>query len=394
MATNSDDRVILDNATLWIGDGSTYHGHVTLSGGRIASVAAGRFSGEGRVIDLEGKALSPGLIDLMVLGGFGRSILHNDPLDIARHYVRHGVTSCLFCGGLLPWNHIVRVAQNVRRAMQVDATDASRVLGMYMEGPFVLPHLAGGGMRENALPPTFENVRRIINDFGDAIRMVNVAPGLENDRGAIQQLRSAGTIVSMAHSDAPSDRVIACLRAGTSTLGHVWNNNRGRIGDSGVQQPTIEHVALTDDRIRTIHMICDGTHVHPVMVNLVLRCRGLEALCIVTDCNQRTGCPDGPFTRDDGQMFYKKDGVCRKAANNGLAGSATLLPDALRNFISFTGTPPQEAIRTVTFNPAASLGLEDQIGLIAPGHTADLLAWDRGMSITQIWRKGVACNPA
>jgi len=390
----STSRLVLDNAELWIGDGSTYSGYVTICDGLIETVAPGRYSGHDPVINLEGQALSPGLIDLMVLGGFNKGILHDDPKEIARQYVHHGVTSCQFSGGMLPWEQIQRVARNVRDAMQRDATDACRVLGLYMEGPFILPHRAGGALSINALLPTRDCVSRIIDEFVDVVRMINVSPGLEGDTEAIRQLRAGGMIISMAHSDAPADRVLRCVEAGTSVLGHVWNNNHGLIGDSGVQQPTIEHVALTDERVRTIHLICDGTHVHPVMINLVLRSRGLEAICLVTDCNQRSGCPDGRFVRDDGQEFYKKEGVCRRVKDNALAGSATFLDEGLRNFIKFTGKPPHEAIRTVTLNPAESLGMENEIGVIASGRTADLVAWDQKMRIAHIWRKGVECEVA
>jgi N-acetylglucosamine-6-phosphate deacetylase len=229
-------------------------------------------------------------------------------------------------------------------------------------------------------------VQRIL-DLGPAVTMINVSPGLENDTGAIRRFREAGKIVSMAHSNAPADRVLACIEAGTSVLGHVWDNNSGLIGDSGVQQPTLEHVALLDERVRFIHVICDGTHVHPLMIRLVLRCRGVEVVCLVTDANIRSGCPDGEFVADDGRRFRKQGGVIRTDAG-WLTGSALLLPDMFRSFVKFTGLPPHEAIRTVTLNPAECLGRADEFGLLAPGRCADLVAWDDQLRIRRVWRAG------
>ena len=68
------------------------------------------------------------------------------------------------------------------------------------------------------------------------------------------------------------------------------------------------------------------------------------------------------------------------------AGPST--SNALRNFVKFTSTPPREAIRTVTYNPAVSLGLDGQMGLLAPGRSADLLAWDDRLTVSRIWRAG------
>ncbi|GMU23457.1 MAG: N-acetylglucosamine-6-phosphate deacetylase [Phycisphaerae bacterium] len=377
---------VLDNATLWIGDGRVLSGYLTVAGGRIEAVGEGRYRGELPVTDLAGMVLSPGLVDLMVLGALGRSVLRDDAVELGREYLKLGVTTCQLCVGTLPADSIEQVANNAGKATAYAGTDAARVAGLYLEGPFQQPDLTGGSMRQHALPATKENVQRIL-DLGPAVTMINVSPGLENDTGAIRRFREAGKIVSMAHSNAPADRVLACIEAGTSVLGHVWDNNSGLIGDSGVQQPTLEHVALQDERVRFIHGICDGTHVHPLMIRLVLRCRGVEAVCLVTDANIRSGCPDGEFVSDDGRRFRKQGGVIRTDAG-WLTGSALLLPDMFRNFVKFTGLPPHEAIRTVTLNPATCLGRADEFGLLAPGRCADLVAWDDQLRIRRVWRAG------
>jgi N-acetylglucosamine-6-phosphate deacetylase len=384
----------LDNADLWIGDGQRFSGHVVVADGKIEAVGRGAAPATLPRVDLEGRALSPGLIDLMVLGGFGKSILRNDPQEIAREYLRLGVTACQLCIGTLPWTAMQQVATNTRSAVAATATatDSAAVLGLYCEGPFQHPELTGASLRENALPPTPQNVQRVLSEMGDVISMINVAPGTEDDAEAIAALRAAGKVVSMAHSNAPAERIEQCLAAGTQVLGHVWDNNSGLIGDSGVQQPTLEHVALTDERVRFIHLIGDGVHVHPVLVRLVLRCRGLEALCLVTDAVPRAGCPDGEYIWDDGRRFSKQGGVGR-TDKGWLTGSALLLPDMLRNLVKFSGLAPHEAIRTVTYNPAASLGLDQQIGLLAPGRTADLVAWDARLQVQRVWRAGCEVAP-
>lgn len=380
-------RHVLDHAQLWIGDGSTFEGHVVVNNGTIESVSRGRYSGNLPATDLHNAPLSPGMIDLMVLGGFNRSILRDDPMDIAREYLRLGVTACQFCSGTLPWDSMLTIAASVTRGKQYQGDDAATVLGYYLEGPFQHPDLTGASLRENALPPTPLNIRRVLDELGGPLTMINISPGTDGDADAIAAFKHAGKVVSMAHSNAPADRVQRCIEAGTSVLGHVFDNNSGLIGDSGVQQPTIEHVALVDDRVKAIHLICDGSHVHPVLVNLVLRCRGIQTICLVTDCVPRAGCPDGPYIWDDGRPFYKKGGVGRTDKHT-LTGSALLLPDHLRNFVNFTQLPPHVAIRAVTLNPAASIHIDHQRGLIAAGRTADFCTWDDQLRVRRVWRHG------
>ncbi len=378
----------LSNAIVWPGDGQEFEGHVVLDGDRIASVARGPYAGPLPVVDCRGLALSPGLIDLMVLGGFDLSILRDDPRAIAREYLRLGVTACQFCIGTLAPDAMCAIASRTRAAMQDAHHDAAEILGVYLEGPFQQPELTGASLRAHAQLPTSECVASLLEAFGEVVTMVNVAPGLPGAPEAVRQIRSAGKTVSMAHSDAGAEAVAACVQAGTTVLGHAWDNNAGRIGDSGVQQPTLEHVALTDERIRYLHLICDGTHVHPIIVRLTLRCRGVESLCLVTDAVIRAGRPDGSYMHDDGRSFTKQHGVGR-TDTGWLAGSALLLPDQFRSFVAMTGLSPARAIQAVTLNPAASLGLEGRIGLLAPGSRADLVAWDpNALRVRRVWRNG------
>jgi len=382
---------VLDHAELWIGDGRVLDGHIVIGDGHIKKLGRGRYVGDLAVTDLGGAPLSPGMIDSMVLGGFNKSILRDDPLQIAHDYLRIGVTGCLFCGGMLPWDELYTEGQKIRQSMVGHQLDTARVLGIYPEGPFEHPDLTGASLRDYALPPSKENVQRVLEDFGDIVPLINISPGTEGDVEAVRMLCAANKVVSMAHSDVDAKRVLACVDAGITVIGHIWDNNSGRIGDSGVQQPTIEHVALTDHRVRFIHMLCDGVHVHPILVNLVLRCRGTQAICLVTDAIIRAGCPDGPYWNDDGRRFTKSGNIGRTDKGH-LCGSALLLPDHFRNFVKFTGTPPHEAIRVVTHNPAASLNMDDQIGLIKTGLTADLVAWDDRLRVCRVWRAGQEVN--
>lgn len=206
----------LDNAEIWLGDGASFQGHIVVSGDTITAVAEGPAPADLPRQDLQGLSLSPGLVDLMMLGGFGKSILRDDPLDIAREYVRLGVTSCQLCIGTLPWDAMVQVARNTKRSMAESAVAnpedlSAEVLGLYLEGPFQHPDLTGASLRENALDPAPDTVQRILDEMSDAITMINVSPGTPGDIEAIAALKAAGKVVSMAHSNAPSERVEQCL---------------------------------------------------------------------------------------------------------------------------------------------------------------------------------------
>ena len=379
---------ILDNATVWPGDGRNFLGHVVVRDGRIESVGAGRYAGRERAIDVGGMKLSPGLIDLMLLGGFGCRVSAEGPLPIAREMVRIGVTSVQFCGGMISRDGNYEYARRIREAMRNDSTDSSRVIGWYPEGPFLDPKLTAA-MPEHALPPTTANVREFLDECGETFPMINISPGVEGDIDAIRTMVAAGKVVSMANANPPVARIEQCLAAGTSVIGHFNDNNYGRTDpQTGLSAPRIEEVALTDDRIQFIHVIADGVHCDPVWIRLCVRARGIEHLCVVTDAQPQAGCADGPFKGEDGRTFVKAGPVSRTTEGR-LCGSTWMLPDQFRSFIHITGLAPHVAIRAVTLNPAASLRMDGEIGLLAPGRVADIVAWDESLRIRHVGRAGV-----
>jgi len=381
-------KFVLECDPLWIGDGAAHRGHVVVRDGRIAAVKRGSYRGPLPTTRLEGLSLSPGMIDAMFGGGFGESALSGDLARLSREYLRLGVTSFQVCSGNAPWDAYEKTAANLRGAMKRDRGDQARVLGLYSEGPFIQPESAGGNLAGLCQPATRENVRRFLEIFGETLTMINISPQIDGDLEAIAQCRAAGKVVAMCHSNASAEHALKCIAAGTSVLGHAFDNNKGLSGDSGLMMPTIEHAALLDSRLRFIHLICDGIHVHPFWVRLALVCRGVGSLCLVTDTLACAGGEDRDYVYEDGQTFRKAGGVARDKGGR-LFGSALLLPDHLRNFIRITGINPSEAIRTVTFNPAASLGLEKRLGRLAPGCAADLVGWDAQMRVRRVWRAGV-----
>ena len=139
---------VLDQATLWIGDGQSVAAHVIVRDGILESVAPGRYTGDLPRIALGGAAVSPGLVDIMLCGGFNLSLLHDDPVAIARHYLSLGVTTCQITTGTLTDDHMVQFCEKAAVAMAYEGLDASWITGVYFEGPFYDPACIGGNNAE------------------------------------------------------------------------------------------------------------------------------------------------------------------------------------------------------------------------------------------------------
>ena len=378
---------VLQPDVVWLGDGRAIQGHVCIIGDRISAVISGAYAGPLPVTRLEGMSLSPGLIDSMLLGAFGQSIVRGDINAILRRYARAGVTTCQLCSGNLTHEGYDELIANMRRAADRATDDQARLVGVYHEGPFMKREACGGNRADLCRAATRENVAAFLRQVSETATMINISPGIDRDVDAIRQVRDAGYIVTMCHSNAPAERAIACIQAGTTVLGHAWDNNQGLMSESSTQLPTIEQAALLCDELPFIHIISDGCHVHPLWMKLTLRCRGLKPICLVTDALPCAGGPDGQYIYDDGLRFSKVRGAGRDEQGR-LFGGSLLLADQFRKFLVMTGIEPHQAVQTVTFNPARSLGLDSEVGLIEPGRVADLVAWDTSLRVRHVWLAG------
>jgi N-acetylglucosamine-6-phosphate deacetylase len=174
--------------------------------------------------------------------------------------------------------------------------------------------------------------------------------------------------VSLGHSDATAAETCAAIKAGAVSATHTFNAMR----QLDHREPGILGVVLTDDTLYA-EMICDGIHVAPEIVKLWWKAKGAERAILVTDAMSATGMPDGEY-RLGGFAVQVANG--RATANGVLAGSVLTLDRALSNFMEFTGAPLEQALQLLTVNAAAMTGLGDQVGSIAVGMPASLVAVD------------------
>ena len=80
---------------------------------------------------------------------------------------------------------------------------------------------------------------------------------------------------------------------------------------------------------------------------------------------------------------------CSRNSEGRLAGSTLTLDRALRNIVKL-GVPLADALRMLTLNPAALLGIEFKKGSLRPGADADILLLDEGLNISQVWTRGMS----
>ena len=257
----------------------------------------------------------------------------------------------------------------------------AKVLGAYLEGPFISSAYKGAQKEEFIIPADFSHIQ----DFADVIKVIVLAPETlrqapEDMQAFIRQCKEHNIIISLGHSAAEYDAALQAIEAGASHITHLCNAMTGLHH----REPGLVGAALDTDV--TCELIADNLHVHPAVQRLVYRTKSAEEIELITDSMRACGLPDGVSELGE-QTVYVKDGAAR-LADGTLAGSVVTLNRAMFNFRKNTGATVPEVVRMVTENQAQELGLFEKIGSLSPGAAADIAIFDEDFTIIHTFVDG------
>src|SRR5205814_1476439 len=118
---------------------------------------------------------------------------------------------------------------------------------------------------------------------------------------------------------------------------------------------------------------------------------GPDRLALVTDASRAVDRPDGDYwfgPEGVGTRFRRQDGVGVTPDGTALASSVVGLDHCVRTFHRLTGVPLPAVVRLASLTPARILGLESEIGSLAPGKRADLLVLDPNLNVRRVFLNG------
>lgn len=336
-----------------------------------------------RVIALNNRMLVPGFLDLHTHGGDNVDVNAAETEDFARlgrFYAKNGTTSWL-CSVLTDTEEqTLRTIGRAREAMAAPITGA-RLLGIHLEGPFLSPEYKGA-MPEHLLRRGDAALfRRYQQAAGGAVRYLTVAPEVDGVVDMIREL-AGEAVVALGHSGADYETAVRAIDAGAAACTHTFN----AMALFHQHRPAIMGAVL--ERPVYCEAICDGRHLHPGAVRMLLACKGWDRVVAVTDSIQAAGLPDGRYRLGINDVVVE-DGDARLAANGVRAGSTLTMGQALKNLVAFTGQPVERVLPLLTANPARLMGLAGCKGSIERGKDADLVVLDAELNVRQTYVSGV-----
>ena len=355
-----------------------------LSGGRLKVLEAGAPVPTGaEIVDLSGKRVVPGFIDVHTHGAVGVDVngaAAEDLEKISRFFAGNGTTSWL-CSVLTDTVEQTQWCIDQFKAHRAGGQPTAELLGIHLEGPFLAPEYKGA-MPEHLLRKGDPELLRAYQERGSGgIRYITVSPEVEGAADLIPEAKKLGIVAAIGHSGASYEQSMEAIAAGSEACTHTFN----AMGLFHQHRPAIMGAVLESDVY--CEMICDGRHLHPAAVRLLIKVKGLDRVVAITDSIMAAGLPDGKYHLGVNEVVVEEGDA--KLADTGVRAGSTLTQDAaLRNLIAFTGRPIEELLPALTENPARLIGVFGRKGSIADGKDADLVVLDGVNRVDMVFTRG------
>ncbi len=370
-------------------------GVVLIDGERISAIGSKRevkVPKKAEVIDASGKVVVPGFIDIHTHGGGGRSLMEGtyEAVDeISKFFAEHGTTG--FLSTLLGLKEDMLKAAKATKTAMDRGTKGAEVLGIHLEGPSFSPKKPGAADPRWLRRPDIREFDRIMRESNNAVKLVTIAPELDGALEFIKHITRRGVVASVGHSYATYDQVLKGIKAGISHACHTYNAMRGLHH----REPGVVGAVLSRDEL-TAELIADGHHVSPPAMKILVRCKGIDKVILITDSTRLAGMPEGEYTWM-GQKVIVKGGMCvlprppvsgALAEKVTLAGSIATMNEDVKNMVELVGVTLQEAIRMASVNPARRIGVYDRKGSLEVGKDADLAMVDDQLNVYMTMVRG------
>jgi len=344
-------------------------GVLIIQGGKIQSVndqgSLAKIPPSATVLDHRGKKVIPGLIDTHIHGAGGFEMTGKGVSGAASYLPSHGVT------GFLATTHFLISRKNLLQAV-VEIADViqsepigAAILGIHMEGPWVSPDRSPFSKPEFCYPITREDILAFQQAARRNLRMVTFAPELPGSLEIIPWLKEQNIIPSVGHTNASYEVVQKAVSAGLNHSTHTFN----AMQPLHHRQPGTVGAILDFEQI-TAELIGDGFHVQAPIMRLLIKAKGIDKVCLVSDAVPLAGLPAG--TRINWHGFeIGTNGEISTLPDGRPAGAYKLLNQHLKVLVDQKVATFNQALATATRIPADMLGLNK--GQLKAGFDADLV---------------------
>jgi len=371
-----NDKLIITNCDIITPFEEKSNAEILIEKGKIVGVGTtGNFSKQGNIINANRRIVAPGFIDVHIQGAGGADVLDGtyDSLSaISKTCAKFGVTGFLATTVFRPNGdntHLNNVSKYIRKELE-----GAQLLGIHLEGPFISSEKKGMIKSDCICEPSEKVLDEILKITEGNLRLMTIAPELENGTTIIKSLVKSGVAASFGHSNATYEQTVEGIVSGISHVTHLFN-----------AMPLMHHrepgpiPAIFEDGNITTQIIFDGVHIHPPVLKFATKILGEKRFVVITDGMQAMGLPDGKYVYNSLE-YESKNGTARYFDGT-LIGTSLGMCQLVERCVKLSDNTLRTAIRAASFNPAYVLGIESKKGSIEIGKDADIVILNKDLSV-------------
>ncbi|MBQ2381751.1 MAG: N-acetylglucosamine-6-phosphate deacetylase [Succinivibrio sp.] len=337
-------------------------------------------STDNKVLDLKGKFVVPGFIDMHLHGACGADFLDanlNSLSKIASFLAKNGVTSFTPASMTVAKDELIKAFSTAKNF--ICSENESSLEGIYVEGPFISEKKAGAQKIECILKPDGQFIDDLDIASGGLIRTVVIAPEADGALDFIKEYKNKYNL-SLGHSSCDYKIALESMELGVSQLTHSFN----AMAPINHRAPGPVLAAFDRDNVFA-ELICDGTHIHDAVIRMMFNLFK-DRVVMISDSMMAAGLEDGEYTLG-GQAVFVKDHVAR-LFDGTIAGSVSTLYDCFIHTVKEAKVRIEDVLIACTKNPAIKLGIFDKVGSIDISKRADFIVLNEDLSISSVCLRG------
>ena len=195
---------------------------------------------------------------------------------------------------------------------------------------------------------------------------------------------------SIAHTDATYADCVEAIQHGYTHVTHLYSCTSTITRKSGFRILGVTESAYCLDEL-TVEVIADGCHFLLELLNMVVKCKGVDRVSLVTDSLRPAGLDVATSiagSLENGKPCIIEDGVAKLPDRSTFAGSIATADRLVRTMWKKANVPLTDTIKMITENPAKLLKIDDLKGRLLPGKDADIVIFDENVNIQAVFYAG------
>lgn len=347
-----------------------------------------------RTLDLGGRYLSPGFVELHSHGAGGSDFMDGTPEAFAtacRTHLLHGTTTLLPTTLAATREEILRSIDSFRAAKEALAGKSLHLHGLHMEGPYLSKAQCGAIDPAYIRPPQPEEYEYFLSYGRGAIARWTLAVELDGAARFAERLLEEGILPSVGHSNATYAQVLDAFRHGVTHTTHLYSAMSTIVRRGGFRFSGVLESAFCIPEM-TVEIIADGCHLPVELLEMVCRVKGVDRVALTCDSMRCAGQDVQESvlgSLENGQRVIIEDNVAKLPDRSAFAGSIATDDRLIRVMYHNAGVPLYDAVRMMTETPASIIGIAGSKGSLAAGKDADLVCFDENIDVSGVMVGGI-----